>query len=260
MSLYRDNKYVIQVKDQRSLDGCNEDGAITSGCHVIIYDAGTKTKSTIYSDNARTAKTNDITRTQFATDGCIVFWSPNSSHDVFVADEKGNNTLVTSATPQTHTIGLNRDNPNKCLFFPMVFNSGATETDTGLDIPYKAHVKDCRVEVVTVDATETVDIGLLSSETAGDADGFRAAVSVATAGFVAPVAYTVGSNETYLSSCTYGALIASKSLGNDVATDVGSLNLNGHFTDGANAVSVTYTPSTSDTFAGYGYIYYTVLR
>lgn len=251
-------KYELEVRDSRSLAPYDPAGLIESGVHVIVYDAGTKTKSTIYSDVNKAAKTNDITRTVFASDGGkVVFYSTSTSHDIFIADAKGNNNLFTSITNYMHVLPLDRASAVKCMFFPMLFNSGGTEVDTGLDLPLGAIVTDAKAEVVTVDATETVDIGLLSSETAGDADGFLAAVSVATAGVPANYTYSTGSNEVYLSAVTYGVLLAGRSLGTDVATDVGSMARTHHHVTGANATSVTYTPSTSDTFAGYGYVWYT---
>lgn len=260
-SKYNDNKYEISVYDPAlSRDGVSEDGLITSGCYVFVYDAGTKTLSTIYSDGLRTALTSPISRTQFATDGKIKFFGPNSSYDIVINDDKGNIATYPGVTPRVHSVAMKRDGVDKVLVFPMIFNAGGTVTDTGLDLPYKAVVTDAGVEVVATDAGETVDIGLLASETAGDEDGFLAAVSVANAGYISPITYTVGSNETYLSACTYGVLLANRSLGTDVATDVGSLARISHFVTGSNAKSITYTPSTSDTFTGYGFVYFKVIR
>jgi hypothetical protein len=253
-------KYEIQVKDARSFDAVSDEGLITSGLYTFVYDAGTKTLSTLYSDGNGTSLANPITRAQNATDAMIKFWSGSISHDIFIADDKGNVVEHLGVTPQTHLVPLGRSGSDKVMIFPMVFNSGGTETDTGLDLPYKAHVYDVAVEVVTVDATETVDIGLLSSETAGDADGLVAAVSVASSGFVKPFVNTAGGNETYVSSAKYGALMGPSIVGTDVDKDNGVARGWGHVVDGANAKSITYTPSTSDTFAGYGYVYFKQLR
>lgn len=258
---YNLNKYELEVRDARSLDGHSADGVISTGCHVIIYDAGTLTKSTIYSDASKTAKTNDITRTQFATDGGkIIFWSAASSHDIFIADDKGNNVKHVSVTPVTHVLPIDRSGIAKCMFFPLAFNAGGTETDTGLDLPYGAWVHDVALEVVTVDATETVTIGLLSSETAGDADGLLLSTSVASAGFFPSYAVTDGTNEDYISASRKGALLGLGSTGTDAANDFGQSGGPGHFVTGSNAVSISYTPSSSDTFAGYGYVYYRIMR
>lgn len=60
-----------------------------------------------------------------------------------------------------------------------------SEEDTGFDLPAKAIIKDVWVDVATAEATggtKTLDVGLLSSETNGDADGFLNGVSVSTTG------------------------------------------------------------------------------
>jgi hypothetical protein len=56
------------------------------------------------------------------------------------------------------------------------------ETDTGFTLPDAAIVKDVFINVITVDATETVDVG--TAGTSNDPNGFLAAVSLATAGLV----------------------------------------------------------------------------
>lgn len=59
-----------------------------------------------------------------------------------------------------------------------------TEIDTGWDLPAKAIVLNVWVDVITFEATgttKTIDIGLLSSDTGGDADGFVDGLSTATA-------------------------------------------------------------------------------
>jgi hypothetical protein len=259
-SNFGDNKYEIQLKDARSFDATHDEGLITSGCLVFVYGAGTKTLATIYADGARTALANPITRAQFASDQGIKFFGAASSYDLLINDDKGNTASHLAVTPSVHLLPVNRSGVDKCLIFPMIFNSGGTEVDTGLDLPLDSLVYDARVEVVTVDSTETVDIGLLSTETAGDADGLVTAASVGTAGYPDMITATAGGNETYLSAVHYGALLGSFLAGSDVAGDVGTFLPKGKVVTGANAKSITYTPSTSDTFAGYGYVYFKLVR
>jgi len=57
-----------------------------------------------------------------------------------------------------------------------------TETDTGFTLPTSAIVKDVYLNVITVDATETVDVG--TAGTSNDPNGYLDAVSLATAGLV----------------------------------------------------------------------------
>jgi len=56
------------------------------------------------------------------------------------------------------------------------------ETDTNFTLPDSAIVKDVFLNVITVDATETVDVG--TAGTSNDPNGFLAAASLATAGLV----------------------------------------------------------------------------
>lgn len=57
-----------------------------------------------------------------------------------------------------------------------------TETQTGFTLPDNAIVKDVFLNVITVDATETVDVG--TQGTSNDPDGYLATASIATAGLV----------------------------------------------------------------------------
>lgn len=56
------------------------------------------------------------------------------------------------------------------------------ETQTGFTFPAKAIVHDVFLNVITVDATETVDVGTMG--TSNDPDGFLATASLATTGLV----------------------------------------------------------------------------
>lgn len=71
-----------------------------------------------------------------------------------------------------------------------VDNQGGTaEQDTGFDFTAGDIIKDVWVEVLTAEATggtKTIDVGLLSTESGGDTDGFLDGVSVAATGPVWP--------------------------------------------------------------------------
>jgi len=57
-----------------------------------------------------------------------------------------------------------------------------SETQTNFTLPTNAIVKDVFLNVITVDATETADVGTMG--TSNDPNGFLAGVSLATAGLV----------------------------------------------------------------------------
>jgi len=116
-----------------------------------------------------------------------------------------------------------------------------TETDSGITLPEKCLVLDCFVDVLTVDATETVDVGT-SGDASDDPHGFLDGVSLATAGIVrgAPTV-AAGANEKYFSANTRGLLLSYMATGSDVATDTGIYY---EFPDGTSGgESVSYTTS-----------------
>lgn len=120
-----------------------------------------------------------------------------------------------------------------------------TETDTEWDLPAKAVVLDVFIDVTTTDATETVSIGLLSSESGGDADGFAVGLSLATAGIKrGGVTVTTGSTEKYVASSTRGVLLANVNAGSDSAGDVGHYIETPFLSDSVTAKSVTHTSSS----------------
>lgn len=96
-------------------------------------------------------------------------------------------TLLTATATELNTIADLSVNGAvvKTKVLPITRVASAAEQDTGWDLPAKAVVLDAYVDVTTLEATgttKTVDVGLLSSETNGDADGFLDGVSVAAAG------------------------------------------------------------------------------
>jgi hypothetical protein len=75
--------------------------------------------------------------------------------------------------------------PVDILKIPIGISAVNTEVDTGYDIPATGLILEAWVEVITAEATggtKTLDLGLLSSESGGDADGFVDGVSVASTG------------------------------------------------------------------------------
>lgn len=76
------------------------------------------------------------------------------------------------------------------------------EKDTGFDFPTGAIVLGVWVQISTLEATattKTIDVGLLSSESGGDTDGFIDGLSTAAAGVKQPTITA--------SAVTYGVLL-----------------------------------------------------
>lgn len=140
-----------------------------------------------------------------------------------------------------------------------------SEQDTGWDLPANAVLTDLLVYVKTAEATggtKTLDIGLLASESGGDADGLADGISVAATGWVRPgFALTVGGSETYVSAITRGVLFAPSALaGSNSGGDVGTYFERPHLSSSVTAKSVSYTAGSNDfaEFRGSIYLFYFV--
>jgi len=136
---------------------------------------------------------------------------------------------------------------------PLKYLAGGTEVSTGFVLPTNSIIYPDEMFVIvdTLDATETLDVGILSSEAGGDADGFIDGISVATAGFIKPaVTITQGTNANYISATTFGILfLAAACLGANVAAQNAVPVFTPYVCDGT-AKTISYTPSSSDTFIG----------
>ncbi len=78
---------------------------------------------------------------------------------------------------------------DQTMVCPFSFASGpvATEYDTGLDFPTKTIIQPFPyINVNTLEAAKTLNVGLLSSESGGSATGFLNAISLAAATTVVP--------------------------------------------------------------------------
>jgi hypothetical protein len=127
---------------------------------------------------------------------------------------------------------------------PITVVASTAEQDTGWDLPADAIVTDVKVLVATAEATgatKTMHVGLLSSETGGDADGFAASISVAATGIKIPRATVTAG---VLSANTRGALLADYAVGTDAA-DRGIYVPKSHICNGT-AKSITYTLGSND--------------
>lgn len=126
------------------------------------------------------------------------------------------------------------------------------EIDTGWDLPAKAVVYDVFVDVRTLEATaatKTIDVGLLSSESGGDTNGFLAGVSTATPAGVKTggFTYTDGTNQNYVSATTMGVLLYDGLLGGDVAGTAGTVVRTPHIAGSLTARSVVYQLGSTHT-------------
>jgi hypothetical protein len=226
---------------------------------VLVLTAGAPTAPTLYSDDKGTTISSPLVTPRTFSNGRIRFWTARSvtSVDLVVLTAAKQSYFLTSVPYSRHRILVNEKERNHVLVIPFGASDN-TETDTGIDLPAGILVKDAHMKVVDVDATETLDWGILSSESNGDADGFMLVQSVATAGFVTGYpTITGGANIDYaVHTSGYGAFLKQGIAGADAVATVGGVTRRYYLTDGV-AKSVTYTGSAgSNTASGYLYLEY----
>lgn len=118
------------------------------------------------------------------------------------------------------------------------FVQHATEYDTGIDLPAGVIVQGAVIKVNTNVGGSTIDVGILSSESGGDADGLVDGASCASTGYV--VANLV---DATAGNITLGALLTEASVVSDGAGATAAIRkFPGYVTDGT-AKSITYTTS-----------------
>lgn len=197
-----------------------------------------------------------ITQPGTINNGAIQFRVTDNSIvgcDVYILTDTGYAKVekITSANAQPREVWINTDNLYQTIQIPMkVVTDGAaaTELDTGFDLVTDSHVLPfgAGIRVITLDATEDLDLGILSSESGGDANGFLANISTAAATTVfAAVTVTTG---VIQASPTRGALIAAHTDGTN--SDDRGLHQHKTYRCDGTAKSISCTFSTgSDTAA-----------
>lgn len=226
---------------------------------VIVMTEDTPDSPTIYTDAQGTTltETAGVAVLTF-TNGIVRFWTQNSvtALDMSGITADGRTFNLNSVTPSQHMVPINPQNSRQLIVIPFGASDNA-EMDTGIDLPSNCliHPLDVKLRVTAIDATETIDVGLLSSESGGDANGFITAASVASSGFVELLPQiTGGTNIDYVGTRYIGDLLATSITGADAVATVGGFTFKVYRTDGT-AKSITYTGSSgSDTAAGYIYL------
>jgi hypothetical protein len=126
------------------------------------------------------------------------------------------------------------------------FGKSTAELSTGIVLPAGVLVQDCVVRVDTAVAGAAIDVGMLSSEANGDANGLLAQESCVNAGKVAHV-----TANTTLANLTVGALISTPVKSAD-ASAVYSAVFKNLKTDGVSK-TISYT-TTNHSIAGYIFV------
>lgn len=256
------NEYRCHLVDTSRNLGGSMAGLADSTGKVIVLNPGSPTSPTVFSDAQATALglTGGLAVVSFQN-GAVRFYTLDTvtSIDLTGVTADGRAIGIQGLTPNAqHVIPINPLSSQQLLAVPFGA-SNAVETDTGLDLPAGCvlHPSSVFLRVTSADATETIDIGLLSSESGGDADGLVALATVATAGWV-NLWPTINNGATidFTNGNTFGALLGNSITGSDAVATCGGFYPRSHRTDGV-AKSISWTGSAgSDTAAGYAYLGY----
>lgn len=226
----------------------------SSGGAVYVTAAGDTAKATL-TDADGASLSNPLALTNGSFDFNVE--DSVSSVDLYIQSPTGHFVVVKDVKSSGNASILVNDSLASTVMvipFDIADTTAATETDTSFDLIDNSLVipQGLSVDVDTADATEDIDVGILSTESGGDANGFMDGVSVASADtFVAGTTVTTGTNEVYLASTTLGALVHDFNAGTDAATDVGTSIQKAYRCDGT-AKSISYTLSAgTDTAAGF---------
>ena len=240
------SKYSIQLKD--ALTG---EAIISSGGMAVICTNGSADKASL-KDSSGAAASNPVA----ITNGRIEFYVASTVNkvDIYGVAPSGHGFVIKDVKPSgnnEYAIDKNSRQTTLVVPFSYVDQAGdATETNTGVDLP-DGLVDPLRsgLQVSAIDAAETIDVGLLSGGTGGDADGLMDGASLAVLG---PVGLSLANG-----AVTMGLLMReqdSANAGDQVpkAYPAGA---------GSNTTRLTYTLSTgTDTGKGFIHLGMTLLN
>ena len=133
---------------------------------------------------------------------------------------------------------------------PLVGAGSTSEQDSAYDIPTYGRVVDAAILISAASsAGSSIEVGLLSSESGGDADGFIDVLGTTSTGVKAPgfVASTSGSPDVFWASNTYGVLLSTFNAGTTAASDFGLAMKKDHLNDSVTAKSVSWTLNSTGT-------------
>ncbi len=154
---------------------------------------------------------------------------------IYAMDINGN--VTTDATGQIVTVLAGQIVPGTAAEHALTYS-----------LPANAMVYDVFLNVLTAEtsgATKTAEVGLLSSQSGGNAAGFLNGVSVAATGLVRGAAtVTTGGSNTYYASTTRGVFLANFFAGGNVADEYGLNYEHPFLTSSVTAKTISYTPAS----------------
>lgn len=226
------------------MDRATGKAIIAAGGKCLVVTAGGTAKRTLLNAATGASLTNPLTPTRGQIAFGIASATPLAdSADLYIMAPGGQFVVargVKAGDPTEIWIDTHRREQVLILPFDIADTAAATETDTGFDFVTGMTVLPTPTfHVSATDSGITLDVGTLSTESGGDADGFIDAASVAVAGALVP---------TCAATATVGSLLR------ETLTDSGSATSSARspYEIGATAVSVSYTLSSgADTAKGY---------
>lgn len=163
-------------------------GAIiaSSGGMVYVATAGGTAKVTLYNPADGAALANPLTLTRGSFNFNVA--DTVASVDLYIQSPTGHFTVVKGVKPSgdsTIPLDISKMETTFVIPFNVANQAGdATETPCGFTLP-GAVQPNVAVDVVAIDATETIDVGTLASAS-GDADAFMALLAVGVLGYIKP--------------------------------------------------------------------------
>jgi hypothetical protein len=268
------NYFFTQVVDEREVP-------IASGIQCAVYTAGTETLATIYTTQTlATAAANPLTGD---SSGVCSWWQADSTAVDLVVWHKRGRVLYQAFSVHVHRLVLNTQIPGKAL--AVRFTKQATEFSTGVTVPKGSHVRGVVIKDDTTVGVSTavgspypwIRIGLLSTETGGNARGFCGS-GVTKVGDDSTGGRTLGQGNGWLgchavvTSATHpaldffysafhsGTLVSRGAIGKSTSdatagAHAGSYTYYGYRGDGV-AKTVSYTTSNDNAVAGWFYVLY----
>lgn len=240
------NEYTLQLMNARTGNPIDDD---TGVCNVLT--AGSPVEITIFSDDNGTSLSNPLTY----TDGWITFFTAvtTTSVDLSIYTANGDAFFLQSVTPaDQHRVVVDVDKMEQTLVIP--FAASTAETDTGFTLVGNVRVMDCRINIITADSGQTMDVGVDGS-TNDAADALINDVSMTSTGYVElNPAHTAGSSADYYGATTVGTLLANAHTGSDssVTTLGGFVPITFMVLSTETDCNITYTGNGgTDTAAGY---------
>lgn len=238
-------EFYVQLINKRTGSVINDD----SGVYNVLA-AGSPVEATIYSDDKGTSGSNPGTM----TDGIVQFWTASSvsSVDISIYTANGEALFLQGVTADQHRAEVDVDKMEQTLVIPFLANDNS-ELDTGFTLNGNVLIEDVMLKVVTVDAGETIDVGL-DGTTTNDPNGLITAALVSAAGYIElNPQITGGTNIDFVGTNFVGELLATSIVGADaVATVGGQTRLKTLVASTETDANITYTGSAgSDTAAGY---------